>query len=182
MTFLFTSQHSYSPVTPRLYQEWAHNLSPVSDSSWNPWWQGFRSGEGKPGQKVRYSASPHPHYWRTSQTMVSWSKSSGEMSRSESTVTLPANLSWILHFSPLPSMSWDPSTLPLNPYRNLWRSFHFTEASSMAQETLHLTGDSASSGPSRSTHSPHLHWVPHGVSVTTTCLTSQELWYIGVIL
>ena len=43
---------------------------------------------------------------RTSQTMVSWSKSSGEMSRSERALTLPANpLSWILHFSPLPSVS-----------------------------------------------------------------------------
>ena len=110
---------------------------------------------------------------RTSQTMVSWSKSSGEMSRSERALTLPANpLSWILHFSPLPSVNWDPSTLPLNPYSCLWRSFHFTDASSMAQETLYLTGDSASSGLSRSTHSPHLHWVPHGVSVTPTCLTS----------
>ena len=173
MTFLFTSQHSYSPVTPYLYQEWAQNLSPVSDSACDPRWQGFRSGEGKLGQKVRYSASPHPHYWRTSQTMVSWSKSSGEMSRSESALTLPANpLSWILHFSLLPSVSWDPSTLPLNPYSSLWRSFHFTDASSLAHETLYLTGDSASAGLSWSTHSPHLHWVPHGVSVTPIRLTS----------
>ena len=148
MTFLFPSQHSYSPVTPHLYQEWAQNLSPVSNSACNPRWQGFRSGEGKLGQKVRYSASPHPHDWRTSQIMVSWSKSSGEVSRSENTVTFPANLlSWILRFPPLPSKFLDPSTLPLNPYRNLWRSFHFTDASSMAQETLYLTGDSASSGP-----------------------------------
>ena len=39
------------PVTPHLSQEWAQNLSPVSDSTCNPRGQGCRSREGKQSRR-----------------------------------------------------------------------------------------------------------------------------------